>query len=209
MPLDIKYSIKLEKQRIKNTIKKLSWYEKLGYSPSFPKNINSKIDNLEKIYTAIQNEYVEENYKKAAIEINKNFLKIESTVYNKLQKICCKKIKRNFKLILTKYGVGGSYALPNKIIYNIGMKFSSVNTILHEITHLIIEPYIKKYKIQQNEKERIVDLILVSKNIALNNYKMQKRGEECKKFIDPLFKKYFKPPVSNFFKKIAEFYNKN
>lgn len=201
MPLDIKYNIKLEEKRIKNTIKKLSWYEKLGYSPRFPQNIDPKIDSFEKIYTALQDEYTKEDYKQVAIKLNEEFSKMESIFCDKLQKVCGKKIKRNYKLILTKYGVGGSYFLPNKIIYNIEMK-SSVNTIFHEITHLIIEPYIKKYQIQQNEKERIVDLILSSEPIALCNYKMQKRGEVHKKFIDPLFKNYFKPPINNFFKKL-------
>lgn len=207
MPLDIKYSVKLEKQRIKNTIKKLSWYKKLGYSPRFPQNINPKTDNLIKIYTALMDEYSEKDYKRATAEINKKFSKIENIFYDKLLNACGKKIKRNFKLILTKYGVGGSYKLPNKIILNINSK-SKINTILHEITHLAIEPSIQKYQIQQNEKERIVNLILTSKPIALPDYKMRRRGEEHKKFIDPLFKKYFKPPISNFFKKFAELHNK-
>ena len=110
------------------------------------------------------------------------------------------KNKKDYKLILTKYGMGGSYSLPNQIILNINSK-SKINTILHEITHLTIEAYIQKYKIQQNQKERIVDLILTSKQISLNNYKMQKRGKEYKKLTDKLFKEYFKPPLSNFFKK--------
>jgi hypothetical protein len=104
-------------------------------------------------------------------------------------------------------GVGGSYSLPNKIIYNIAMKSSPVNTVLHEITHLIIEPYIKRYRIQQDEKERIVDLILTSKLISLPNYKMQKRGEKNSRLIDPLFKKHFKPPIGNFFKEFSKLYN--
>lgn len=207
MPLDIKYSIKLEKQRIKNTIKKLSWYKKLGYLPRFPQNVNPKTDNLKKIYTALLDEYAKKDYKMAAAEINKKFSRIENIFYNKLRNACGKRIKRNFKLILTKYGVGGSYKLPNKIILNINSK-SKINTILHEITHLAIESYIQKYQIRQNEKERIVNLILTSKHIALPDYKMRRRGEKYKKFIDPLFKKYFKPPINNFFKKFAELHNK-
>ena len=208
MPLNIKYSIKFEKQRIKKTIDKLLWYEKLGYRPRFPQNINPKVDDIKTIYSAIENEHVEQDYKKVAAEIKKEYAKIESDFFTKLQVICGVRIKKHFIIILTKYGVGGSYSLPNKIIYNIGMRSSSINTVLHEITHLIIEPYIKRYRIKQNEKERIVDLILTSKPIALRNYKMQKRGKEHKKSIDPLFKKYFKPPINNFFKKFAELHNK-
>ncbi len=204
MPLEITYSEKLERLRIKNTLERLSWYNKLGYSPRFPKNIDPKIDNLKKIYNALRNEYKEEHYRKSALEIKKKFSEIENSFFEKLQKVCGKKIKRKFKLILTKYGVGGSYFTPNKIIYNLEMKFSLVNTIFHEIAHLVIEQYIQKYQIQQNKKERIVDLILSSEPIKLLGYKMQKRGEEHKNFIDPLFKKYFNPPIDNFFKKLKE-----
>jgi len=203
MPLVIKYGEKLERKRIKNTLEKLSWYDKFGYSPRFPRKINPKLDNLEKIYAALKNEYKEEDYKKVTAKLNSEFSKIEDSFFKNLQKLCGGRRKRSFILILTKYGVGGSYSLPNKIIYNFGMKSSSVNTILHEIVHLVIEPYIQKYEIQQNEKERIVDLILSLKSFKLTNYKMQKRGEERKGSIDPIFTAYFRPPIDNFFKKLS------
>ena len=75
---------------------------------------------------------------------------------------------------------------------------------MHEITHLAIETYIQKYKIEQNQKERIIDLILSSKKISLKNYKMQKRGKEYMKIVDKLFKEYFKPPLGIFFKKLEK-----
>jgi hypothetical protein len=200
MPLEIKYSIGAEKQRIWNAIKNLSWYKKLGYVPCFPKNINPETDSLEKIYATLRGEYKEKDYKKAAAVIRKKFSKIENNFYSRIQKVCGKKIRKNYKLVITKYGVGGSYAPPNKIIININAG-SPINTLLHEITHLAIEPYIQKYKIKQNEKERIVDLILISEPVSLNHYKMQKRGKEYK-VIDPLFKKYFNQPIGEFFKRL-------
>ena len=42
--------------------------------------------------------------------------------------------------------------------------------IAHEIVHIIIEPWIQKYKIQYQEKERIVDLILSSKEFYFLKY---------------------------------------
>lgn len=209
MPLSIIYSEELERKRIKKTLEKLPWYYKLGYSPRFPKSIDPRNDNLEKIFLALKNEYKEEDYRKSANEIIKTFSEIENSFFEKLQVICGKKIKRKFKLVLTKYDVGGSYSMPNRIIYNFEMKSSSISTILHEIVHLVIEKYIQKYQIQQNEKERIVDLILTSNPIALPNYKMQKRGEEFKNIIDPLFKIYFNPPIDNFLKKLKKSNNTN
>ncbi|MFA5413412.1 MAG: hypothetical protein WC348_02635 [Patescibacteria group bacterium] len=199
MPLEIKYNINTEKQRIQSAVKKFSWYKKFGYIPCFPKNINPKIDSLEKIYTALRKEYKERDYKKAADAAKKNFSKIEKDFYGRLGKICGKKIRKSYQLILTKYGVGGSYVPPDKIILNINA-VSPLNTLLHEIVHLAIESYIQKYKINQNEKERIVDSIMAD-IVGPKKYKMQKRGEKYK-FIDPLFKEYFKPPIDDFFKKL-------
>lgn len=204
MTLDIKFSIKLEKERIKNTLERLPWYESHNYSPRFPKDISPKTDSHISIFQALQNEYTAAEYEKIAKQLNSEFSKIENVFFEKLGIIIGKKVKRNYQLILTKYGVGGSYRLPNKIIYNFAMKSSSINTIMHEIVHLIIEPYIIKYDIGQNEKERIVDLILKSEPIALKNYKMQKRGEEYSSRIDPIFKKYFKSSIDTFFKELKD-----
>lgn len=201
MLLNIKYSKKLEEQRIEKTLKKLSWYDKLGYRPRFPENINPRKDSLKKIKNVFENEFDAKDYEKIKKEILKKFSKVEKSSYTKLKKLCGKNTKKEYEIILTKYGVNGSYSLPNKIILNINAK-SKINTILHEIAHLMIETYIKKYKVEQNQKERIVDLIL--KGISLSNYKMQKRGEEQKEIIDKLFKEYFKAPLGNFFKKLEK-----
>lgn len=203
MSLIIKYSLKTEQQRLENTINKLPWYDKFGYAPRFPQGINPRVDNLKKVFSVLGKEYDEAEYEKSALKIKKEFSKIEDDFFRKMEQACGKRIKRNYKLILTKYGVGGSYSLPDKIIYNFGMKSSSLHTVLHEIVHLAIEPYIKKYQIQQFAKERIVDLICL-KVAGLKNYKMNKKADVFKKSIDPLFKKHFKPLIDNFFKQFSD-----
>jgi len=200
--LNIKYSKKLEEQRIEKTLERLSWYDKLGYRPRFPEKINPRKDSLKKIKIALEDEFNEKDYKKTEKEILRNFSKVENFC-NKLKNVCGKNAKKEYEIILTRYGVGGSYSLPNRIILNINSK-SKLNTILHEITHLMIEKYILKHNIEQNQKERIVDLILKSKGVSLRNYKMQERGKNHKENIDGLFKKYFKSPIGNFFRKIEE-----
>lgn len=199
MSLKIKYGIKFEKQRIKNTLKNLSWYKKLGYFPCFPKKINPETDSLKEIYAACLYEYNEADYKKAASQMKKDFSKVENYFYGRLKKVFGSKVRKDYEVVLTKYGAGGSYVPPNKIIINIRTG-NARNTIFHEIVHLMIEPYIIKYKIGQNKKERIVDLIMTS-IVGSKKYKMQKRGEKYK-FIDPLFKEYFQSPAEDFFKRI-------
>jgi hypothetical protein len=109
MPIEIKYNLKLEKQRIKKTIDKLLWYKKLGYRPRFPQNINPKVDGIKTIYSAIENEYVEQDYKKAAADIKKEYTRIENGFTTKLQAIFGIRIKKHFTIILTKYVKGTLY----------------------------------------------------------------------------------------------------
>jgi hypothetical protein len=63
---------------------------------------------------------------------------------------------------LTKYGVGGSYNVPNTVILNFQNRkeLALFRTIVHEIIHLSIQPYIEKYTVDHWIKERIVDLTL-------------------------------------------------
>ena len=94
MSLNIKYSIKLEEQRIEKTLKKLLWYNKLGYRPRFPKNITPEIDNLKIINSSLKNEYNEKDYKNTKDKILKKFSTIEKVFYSKLKKNLWQKNKK-------------------------------------------------------------------------------------------------------------------
>lgn len=64
------------------------------------------------------------------------------------------------------YGMGGGYFYekPEKIYFRMsrfmGNKYGIFNLLVHEFIHILIEkPIIKKYKVPQDLKERIVDII--------------------------------------------------
>lgn len=76
-------------------------------------------------------------------------------------------------------------------------------TIVHEIVHLLIENQIQKHKIQHWEKERIVDLILNSKEFGFLEYNyLQGNYQGVEKYIDELFNGHFFKNSENFFSKI-------
>ncbi len=113
-----------------------------------------------------------------------------------------KDIPAAFFVYLTNYGVGGSYNLPNIIILNINNK-KGFKTIIHEIIHLLIETWIQEYKVQHWEKERIVDLVLNSKEFSFLKYNnWQGSYDNAEEYIDDLFNKYFFENPKNFFSKI-------
>ena len=100
------------------------------------------------------------------------------------------KIFPKYKVLLTRYGSGGSYYPDEGKILTItnidgNLKESCLGeALVHEITHIGIEKNIvKKFKLTELEKERLVDLICKFKfKDILPKYCLQEMGE---KKIDP------------------------
>ena len=162
--LQFNYSSEYEVQRVKNTLNKLAWFKEQGYRLSLPKGLSLDGDNLvdEKfIKISVVSEYNENDYKQVIEMVNEQWLKYSSILEKYFLETNIKS-KDNYEVKLTRYGVGGSYNLPNTIIINIQAHYEVglIKTIIHEIIHLSIQGLIEKYEVEHWQKERIVDLIL-------------------------------------------------
>lgn len=192
MKLNIYYSIDFEVERILGTIKKIEWYKTNGYTVNLPESLDlSDIDKITKedIKEAVTKEYEEQNYLLAKKYIEGNWIKFdEAFVANALSTKLV--IQDQYAILLTRYGVGGSYNLPNKIIINIRrmFEFGLIMTIAHETTHLLIQPLVEKYNIDHWIKERIVDMLLEQFAQKLN--KFQSIPVDTQK-IDEVFNKNY------------------
>ena len=190
--LQFDYSVDCEVQRIQYTLNKLEWFKKQGYHLRFPANFsleNEKFADENYIRNTVLDEYNEADYQKVAETVNKQWLEYSPNLEKYFLKILAKP-ESIYKVNLTKYGVGGSYHLPNKIIVNFQEKFGIgvSKTIIHEIAHLSIQKLIEKYNVEHWEKERIVDLILLK--IVPKIAKMQNLPIDTKS-IDEVFEKYY------------------
>ncbi|MFA5886721.1 MAG: phosphotransferase [Patescibacteria group bacterium] len=203
MTLNIKFGIALESERVKNTIAKMDWYDFNGYKPRLPEGINKEFSE-EKIKHQISKEFNRGRYVEVANQITADFSTNYFQLSSKLENFFNKDIPDTFLIYLTNYGTNGSYFLPNTIVFNINSQRGS-KTIVHEIVHLLIEDWIQKYKIQHWEKERIVDLILNSKEfdfLSYNSWQDSYHGAE--KYIDELFGHYFFINPEIFFSKVSD-----
>lgn len=199
--LKFEYSKEYEFTRVKDTLASLDWYNSHGYKPRLPAGINRE-SSREEIVSQINKEYEAIRYSKMENEIIAAFSVYDEKFTHKLIEVFGKDIPKTFLVRLTNYGVGGSYNLPDVVIFNINMK-KGIKTIVHEIIHLLIQNQIDKYKVQQWEKERIVDLILNSKEFDFLNYnEWQSDYHGAEKYIDDLFNQYFFDNRENFFSKI-------
>jgi hypothetical protein len=199
--LKFKYGIEIEFVRVKNTLAKMDWYISQGYTPRLPDGIDGESSDAE-IRNQIVKEFDKKRYDEMVNKLIVDFSTHSKQFSEKVENIFGNNVPKIFNVNLTNYGVGGSYHLPNVVIFNINMK-KGIKTIIHEIMHLLIEGWIKKYQIQQWEKERIVDLILNSGEFGFLEYSdWQKDYHDTEKYIDGLFEKYFFENPENFFAKI-------
>ena len=202
MLLEIKYGKRFEFRTIKTTLARMGWYNKMGYKPILPKNID-KTSSEKEIKEQIAKKFDEDKFKTIAQNMNRKFSKISAKLSETLN-LYFKNVPKLIKVYLTNYGMGGSYDTPNKIIINV--KHSpSIKVIYHEMMHLCIDDDIEKYKIEQWEKEKIVDLILNSKEFGFLKYNIwQPDYQGVEKYVDPLFYKYFFKDQNKFYSEIKK-----
>mgnify|MGYP001614003526 FL=1 len=155
MILKLKYGKKFEINRIKSTLAKLEWYKSRGYKPLLLKNI---IDER-KIEEYVERDFEEKDYKDKGEELVKQFLKVKEIFISKLKSFIKTGLPKEIDLIVTKYGVGGSYSPPNRIVVNIlGNQANKplLEVLKHEIIHLLVEDEIVRRKLSHRDKEQFV-----------------------------------------------------
>ena len=126
-------------------------------------------DNLEflkenKIQFTWPQKSISEEYNEKALTDFKDYLEKK---WQQNEKEFCGKLKDFFNIkendyiiYISNYGTGGCYNLPNRVTINKNFDYDYIRLIKHELIHLIIEPFIKKYKITHNKKENFVNTIL-------------------------------------------------
>ncbi|MFC1802220.1 hypothetical protein ACFLY7_02150 [Patescibacteria group bacterium] len=202
LKLNIKFGIEIEKRRVNYTLSKLDWYINNGYKPHLPQGIDKNSDD-KKIEEQIIKEYNKTDYENTSKKLETDFLIIKDNLYQVLKNIFGENIPIIYDLNLIKYGVGGSYYPPDKIIFNINNE-RGIKTIVHEMIHLMIEDDIQKYEIGHFEKERIVDLILHSPQFVFLKYdSSHKKYDGADRYVDDLFNKYFFESKEKFFVELA------
>ena len=84
MTIKIEFGIKEEIQRIKNSFKKLEWYNKNGYRLKFPEGTNQHKSSIKEVIKASKKEYDEKQYKLIADNLIKNYSSLELKFFNKM-----------------------------------------------------------------------------------------------------------------------------
>ncbi len=134
--LIFKHNFFIDIRAISATILRKSWLDRKGY--------------IYYLLTIDKDKYGKIDYNKLANELSQE-LKRYGDLFN----------DDDYIILLTKYGVYGSYYLPNKIFINIQRDIKDiVATIIHEIIHLRVEDIVKQKRLNHEEKEELVEDML-------------------------------------------------
>lgn len=191
----IKYSREFEIQRVLSTKKKFKWYSDNGYNLNnftLPKGFSAEELSRKsetEIISHVNKEYDAEFFQPHIQAINSLLPNYLDKLTNYLFEIDVK-ILPNIEIKLTRYGIGGSYNVPNTVITNTSKLFNIglVRIILHETIHLHIQGLIDKYKIGQWEKEIIVDSLF--EKFSVDIFKRQNYLIDASK-IQKIFKENY------------------
>lgn len=120
-------------------------------------------------------------YQETLEKIEPKWQKIQAPFFDFLkQNLDC---KNSYNCFISRYGPGGTFYRPNSISIRVRLDkkddLDDANEkIVHEIVHLCIYDLAEKYKLNFEDTERLVDLILTKTEIKdlLKNPKMQNFG---------------------------------
>lgn len=204
LKLEIIYSKEFEINQVIDTFQQSDWFHDNGYKVTLPTKLRSSYENgvlTDNIEIAVQEDFDEKYYQEQKDFLVKNLEKVFSQATDEFAKTGLT-ILDKYKIFLTRYGTGGSYSLPDKVIINIDF-FSGGDlllTAIHEIVHLVVEPLVNLYQINHWTKERFVDLIIAQIVPSLKNFQNLPINTEA---IDDVFAKNY-PEIKKIFKGVAE-----
>lgn len=191
MTIKVVYDLDEELEAVKKTLKDKDFWQEHGYHPSLP--VGVKIGDVfnERVAELTKKEFIqsESDYLEAKTKIIRDWENKGGKIIRALDSsvLANYPIQENIIVVLTRYGPGGSYWLPDRIIVKIyNDKRDILEVIVHEIIHLIIEkPLIYKYQIPHREKESLVDYLMTTKEMSrvFPGYRVQKFGKPSEELL--------------------------
>jgi len=178
MKINITYSKNREFTKVKSCLKNAKFYITNNYKVLLPSGVNllEEIDDV-LLRKLVEKEFEQNirNYEDMEKKITAEWNEKEKPLNAFFESLPFKKPEK-LNIVLSNYGSGGSYYLPNKLLVTLNNKhYSPLETITHETIHLILEkPIIKKQKLSHFEKESLVDYFFTIEPLCsiFPNYKM-------------------------------------
>ncbi|MCA9348559.1 hypothetical protein KC878_00205 [Candidatus Saccharibacteria bacterium] len=158
MKFGFHYSVETELNRVRYTLGKRDFFKQNNYKPRLPSGFDLEAKDAEMMTSQIELELELEKTKKLQAKILNEWQECETDISQYLMSFGLP-VPPAIDIFLTKYGVGGSYWPPNRIILNMATdKRDPFLTLVHELIHLVIQaPIIDGFNLEHWDKESLVD----------------------------------------------------
>lgn len=130
--------------------------------------------------------------------LQKTWRKIEKNYFDTVKKFHHKKLLPKYTCHISRFGPEGKYCRPNQLFIRLRTKRDekrAIETIGHELLHLIFADFFESRKLNYAEREGTVDALILRTDLAklFPKYKKQSIGKIRQKLLKTLLSTYPQP----------------
>lgn len=169
-----------EKEYLNQLLEERGWFESEKFNAFLPKNKNSIGKEMRKKHHSLSKEI---------IWLRNEWKKIEKNYFKEVKKFRHKKIHSIYECHVSRFGPEGKYTRPNMLFIRLRTKQDrqrAVETIGHELLHLLFADIFESKKLNYVEREGMVDALILQSNLVnvFPQYRKQSVGKVRKKFLE-------------------------
>lgn len=171
MPLVIFSHTKIqENEYLKQLLKEKEWFEREQFSVFLPKNKAN-----------IEQEIVRKNelLKQKIAQLQKTWRNIEKNYFDTAKQLHYKKLLPKYTCHISRFGPEGKYCRPNQFFVRLRTKRDerrAIETIGHELLHLLFAEFFEANKLNYSEREGMVDALILQSDLSKLFPKYQKQS---------------------------------
>ena len=171
-----------EKEYLEQLFKEKGWFKRKKFSVFLPP---SKIDAKQEILR--KNELL----KQKITQLQKAWRKIEKDYFDIVKTFYHKKLLPKYKCHISRFGPEGKYCRPNLLFVRLRTKLDKkrvIETIGHEILHLLFADFFETKKLNYSEREGMIDALILQSDLfnLFPTYQKQSIGKLRPKLLNSI-----------------------
>lgn len=168
-----------EKEYLEQLLKEKEWFERKQFSVFLPK---SKTDIKQEISRK------DALSKQKIAQLQKAWRKIEKNYFDTAKKFHYKKLLLKYICHISRFGPEGKYCRPNQLFIRLRTKRDErrvIETIGHELLHLLFADFFEANKLNYSEREGMVDSLILQSDLSnlFPQYQKQSIGKVRQKLL--------------------------
>ena|SRR3989344_1722723 len=173
-----------EGEYLNQLLEEKGWFVSEKFKAFLPKNKES-----------IEKEIINKNnsLSKKITWLRKEWKKIERDYFRIIETFRHKKISPQYKCHVSRFGPEGKYTRPNMLFIRLRImqdKKRVIETIGHELLHLVFADFFESKKLEYTEREGMIDALILQSNLfkLFPQYEKQSIGKVRQKLLKTILK---------------------